>query len=619
MIATDTRARDASSIVRAASLRNTATRHATGLAAIVLVLSLAAFTAYLALYRLRTTTGAGPPASDLMYAACQVLPYGVVGAVLAAKRPDLPFGWLLSIGALSLVVQVAVVAPGIWAIESGHGSSLALWALTFGSLAFVPSVMQGLINVRFPSGRPTGRWGRLLERAIVAGTVLSLVGGLLGDSTITGMYPEGVPGGATRFIDGTPIVAVANLAIVAVPLTILLGALAGIGVVVRCIRARGVERKQLQWRAAGAVYSLALFPFAVAEVLPEWPVYADPFLFVVTLVVPVLRYDLWAIDTLIRRSATFAATTPGSVVEHMMRAVAEMLRLPYVAVQRESGVLASYGEPSERLEEWPLEHQGEHVGTLVAAPRRGLPSIGEQDRQVLATVAQLVAGSVRAEALTIDLLEARQRLVSAREEERRRLRRDLHDDLGPMLTGLGLNLDAAQSSLERHQEGTATYLGNAKEASTQVIAGLRELVYGLRPPALDDLGFVGALRLHTERIARDAALTLDLRIPSELTLPAAVEVAAFRTVVEAVTNAVRHSGADKVVVTIDPQPGRLVVTVTDDGHADLPATRPGGWQTGVGLNGMRERAEELGGTFEGGPTLDGGRVRAVYPLPGDRS
>jgi signal transduction histidine kinase len=379
-----------------------------------------------------------------------------------------------------------------------------------------------------------------------------------------------------------------------------------------------VERKQLEWRAAGVVVSLALFPFAVAEVLPVWVSYADPFVFVVTLVVPVLRHDLWAIDTLIRRSAAYAVTAPGSVVEHLMRAVAEMLHLPYLAVQRESGVLAAYGDPTDRVEQWPLEYHGERVGTLVAAPRRGLASIDEQDRQVLATLAQLVSGSVRAEALTADLRSARQRLVSAREEERRRLRRDLHDGLGPMLTGLGLNLDAAQSALALDPDRAATYLGNAKEASTLVITGLRELVYGLRPPALDDLGFAGALRLHTERIARDAGLTLDLRMPEGLSLPAAVEVAAFRTVVEAVTNVVRHSGADKVVVTVEPDPDRLVLTVTDHGG---PAARQGPghgarWRAGVGLSAMRERAEELGGTFEAGPTLEGGRVCATYPMVG---
>ena len=205
---------------------------------------------------------------------------------------------------------------------------------------------------------------------------------------------------------------------------------------------------------------------------------------------------------------------------------------------------------------------------------------------MLATLAELVAGSVQAEALTADLLDARQRLVSTREEERRRLRRDLHDGLGPLLTGLGLNLDAAQSNLTRDPDRAARYLGNAKEASSQVIGSLRELVYALRPPALDDLGFVGALRLQSDRIARDSGLTVDLRVPDELTLPAAVEVAALRTVVEAVTNVVRHSTARTVSIAIEHNEGDLTLAVTDDGKATSP------WRAGVGLTGMRERAEE---------------------------
>ena len=329
-----------------------------------------------------------------------------------------------------------------------------------------------------------------------------------------------------------------------------------------------------------------------------------------TLVIPVLRYDLWAIDTLIRRSAAYTLAATGSIVENMMRAVAEMLRLPYVAVRREAGVLASYGEETADVEVWPLVHQGEWLGTLVAAPRRGLTSLDRGERQVLATLAELVAGSVRAEALTADLLDARQRLVSTREEERRRLRRDLHDGLGPLLTGLGLNLDAAQSNLTRDPDRAARYLGNAKEASSQVIGSLRELVYALRPPALDDLGFVGALRLQSDRIARDSGLTVDLRVPDELTLPAAVEVAALRTVVEAMTNVVRHSTARTVHIAIEHDGGDLTLAVTDDGQATSP------WRAGVGLTGMRERAEELGGTFQAGPTPDGGSVRATYPMTG---
>ena len=144
-----------------------------------------------------------------------------------------------------------------------------------------------------------------------------------------------------------------------------------------------------------------------------------------------------------------------------------------------------------------------------------------------------------------------------------------------------------------------------------MIGSLRELVYGLRPPALDDLGFVGALRLQSDRIARDAGLTVDLRVPDELTLPAAVEVAAFRTVVEAMTNVVRHSTARTVRMRSSTtgaiSPWRSPTTAT-------VATSP--WRPGVGLTGMRERAEELGGTVPG-RTHAGRWVRAARHLPDD--
>jgi signal transduction histidine kinase len=203
---------------------------------------------------------------------------------------------------------------------------------------------------------------------------------------------------------------------------------------------------------------------------------------------------------------------------------------------------------------------------------------------------------------------ARHRLVTAREEERRRLRRDLHDGLGPLLTGLGLNLDAASAQLGRSSDKTAVHLSNAKAVSSQVIAGLRELVEGLRPPALDELGLAGALKIHLDGLSGDAGLTLSLRVPEGLTLPAAVEVAAFRTAVEAVTNTARHGRAAHVCVELVERAGVLTVTISDDGPARMP------WTAGVGLSGMRERAEELGGTFTAGPAPGGGRVEATYPL-----
>ncbi|HVE24046.1 MAG TPA: sensor histidine kinase, partial [Sporichthya sp.] len=546
-------------------------------------------------------------------AGCQVLPYGVIGAVLVARRPDLPFGWLLSAAAAALVLQFALAYPALWAIESGHPSEGALWALSLGgSLGFVPVALQGVVNVRFPSGRPTGRWGRVLERVIVWGIGLGLLGGLLGDWSVEIAYPDGDPGGVGRVVDGTPLSTVGNALAAAVPLVILLGVLAGVGVVVRCVRAEGLERKQLQWRAAGVVSSLALFPLAVTEKLPDALVDPEAFIFVVTLVVPVLRYDLWAIDTLIRRSAAYTLSSSGSVVENMLRATAEMLRLPYLAIRRGDRVLAACGSPTTPVETWPLVHEGERMGDLVAAPPRGLSAVDGRDRPVLATLAQLVAGSIRAEALTADLLDARHRLVAAREEERRRLRRDLHDGLGPVLTGLGLNLDAARSQLERDPDRVAAYLTNAKDASAQVIADLRGLVYGLRPPALDEFGLVGALRVQTDRLAGDAGLVVELVSADELPLPAAVEVAAFRTVVEAVTNVARHSQAAKVRVELVRGIDDLTVEIADDGGAaDGPAAS---WIAGVGLTGMRERAEELGGTFRAGPTPEGGLVHVRFPL-----
>ena len=400
------------------------------------------------------------------------------------------------------------------------------------------------------------------------------------------------------------------------PLVILLGILAGLGVVVRYARAVGVEQLQLRWRAVGVVVSLALFPLVVSESLPATvaDVITDlePLLFVATLAVPVLRYDLWAIDSIIRRSAVSTFASPSTALESTVRATAQLLRLPYVGVRSGGRVLASYGIPSDAVESWPLVVDGQTVGELDAAPRHGLNAIDATDRQVLGTVGQLVGGSVRAQALTADLLQARHRLVSAREEERRRLRRDLHDGLGPLLTGLGLNLDAAASQLGRSEEKISSYLASAKVASSEVIMSLRGLVDGLRPPALDELGLAGALRLRLEPLAADAALALDARVPEGLTLPAAVEVAAFRAVIEAVTNVARHGHARRVWVTIEHRGDSLVVKVDDDGQSR------GAWAPGVGLAGMRERAEELGGRLTAGPTAAGGRVRVSYPLGAGR-
>ena len=190
----------------------------------------------------------------------------------------------------------------------------------------------------------------------------------------------------------------------------------------------------------------------------------------------------------------------------MVTAVAQSLRLPYVAIERpaEGTVLAAFGQPypaeEARAERWPLSYQGVTVGVLVAKPRRGEQAFDPRDRAVLADIARQSGAAVHAEALTADLLESRQRLVSAREEERRRLRRDLHDGLGPLLTSVGLNIDAARAQADcaprrpsEQNPDLGLLLSRAKDGTAQAMADLRGIVYGLRPSSLDDLGLVGAI------------------------------------------------------------------------------------------------------------------------------
>jgi signal transduction histidine kinase len=198
-------------------------------------------------------------------------------------------------------------------------------------------------------------------------------------------------------------------------------------------------------------------------------------------------------------------------------------------------------------------------------------------------------------------------LIEAQEEERRRLRRDLHDGLGPLLTGLRLNLDAVQAQFDSNPERAREHLATAREASAEVISDLRGVVYGLRPPALDELGLTGSLRLHLASLVKDSPLTVTVEADESLTLPAAVEVAVYRSASEAVTNVVRHSTAHRCQVAVAINGSNVVLTVDDDGHVFDT------WHAGVGLTSMRERAVGLGGTFIASSGPDGFQIKMTYP------
>jgi signal transduction histidine kinase len=215
--------------------------------------------------------------------------------------------------------------------------------------------------------------------------------------------------------------------------------------------------------------------------------------------------------------------------------------------------------------------------------------------------------ALQAVRLSEQVHESRKHIVAAREEERRRLRRDLHDGLGTALTAVTLKADAAYNLKVTDPDRSAKLLLELRADLTAAIADIRRLVYDLRPPDLDELGLTGALRQRAQQSWREFLVTVD--VPDDLpALPAAVEVAAYRIATEAVTNALRHGTATACQVTLRTDHG-LHVEIQDNGTNEATA-----WSHGVGLRSMHERAAELGGTLTAGPTNRGGRVHALLPL-----
>jgi len=294
-------------------------------------------------------------------------------------------------------------------------------------------------------------------------------------------------------------------------------------------------------------------------------------------------------------------SVPAAVVE----AVTSTLKLPYAAIATQNGaVIAESGTPVRTVFAAPIVHRGETIGHLNVAPWQGT-ALAKRDRRLIEDLALQAGAAIHAVTLHEDLLQSRQRLVNAREEERRRIRRDLHDGLGPRLASLMMRIETERERGPANAEPNV--MTDLAERVNEAIADIRRLVYGLRPPALDDLGLVGALTQATTLSAGGPAFRL---VSNELPpLPAAVEVAAFRIAEEGMTNALRHSGASECLVSLHAGERSLVVTIEDDGRGVPDGARPG-----VGMRSMRERAEELGGQFEVVRRAVGTSVRAVLPL-----
>jgi signal transduction histidine kinase len=237
----------------------------------------------------------------------------------------------------------------------------------------------------------------------------------------------------------------------------------------------------------------------------------------------------------------------------------------------------------------------------------------------LRDLARQVGIALYAAQSTDDLQRARIRLVTAREEERRRIRRDLHDGLGPMLANFAMQLEQARENLPADATESDLILARLTTQAQTTITDVRRLVYDLRPPDLDEFGLLSALREYLHRHQTKSTTLRLAESPALPTLPAAAEVAAYRIVQEAINNALKHAHASEVIIRLtiegdveqsrEVQQRALRMEIADNGIG-IPADHT----VGIGLHSMRERAEELGGACTITSNQSGTQVVAYLPI-----
>jgi two-component system NarL family sensor kinase len=313
------------------------------------------------------------------------------------------------------------------------------------------------------------------------------------------------------------------------------------------------------------------------------------------------------------RNQLDATEVPATVCEQVVRAL--RLRMARVDLSTDGGFrrLAQVGSTARSGAATPstfeLRHRGVQVGQLIVLPPDGDAYLDETTTQALASLADQVAPVLAALRLDEELLRSREQVVTAREEERSRLSRELHDNVGPTLAGTRLQVESVRAALPPDFTGI-TLLDRAAEGIDEALRTLRRVVHGLRPPELDALGLSGALK-ELAVFLSGPSLRVETTLPPELALLSKrVEVAAYRIVAEALTNVVRHAQATRAEITVHLDDGCLLVEVEDDGIG-VP---PDAGKHGMGMLFMAQRAREIAGTFNYRSDSTGTVVQAALPL-----
>ncbi|HEX2910973.1 MAG TPA: GAF domain-containing sensor histidine kinase [Chloroflexia bacterium] len=328
------------------------------------------------------------------------------------------------------------------------------------------------------------------------------------------------------------------------------------------------------------------------------------------------------------------AAEPKTLLLTIVQTISATFRTPYVSLSLKQGemleTVAEYGQANGQAFKLPLLYQGEKIGELSFAPRSPGEIYSPRDWRLLEDLARQAGVASHSLRLTGDLQRSREKLVVAREEELRRIRRDLHDGLGPALASLTFKIDAVRNLLQREPQTAEKLLVELKQQTRATVADIRRLVYALRPPALDELGLIGAVQEQAERLQQSGLVVLVKPEGDFSNLPAAVEVAVYRVIQEALTNVVKHARArhcwvwvvkefaiersqsqvEEARVTDAFNLGWLRLEIRDDGLG-LPADST----AGVGLSSMRERVEELGGSWQIESKGEKGGVEIVAKIP----
>ena len=310
-----------------------------------------------------------------------------------------------------------------------------------------------------------------------------------------------------------------------------------------------------------------------------------------------------------------ASAAPNALLPTITATLAATLRLPYVAIETEllaEQHSAAFGTPPDHAEliSIPLTYRAAMLGTLHVSSRQSHERLSADDLRLLHDLAHQVGITLHAAHLTTDLQASRAQLVTAREEERRRIRRDLHDGLGPTLAALRLQLSALRHTVRQNPAAAEGMIDELRHDVRSATAEIRRLVYALRPPMLDEFGLVSALR--NLELTSDG-LTRSVEAPEPLPLlPAALEVALYRISAEALHNCVRHAQATHCTIALKVAETSVSLSVTDNG-CGLPAA----YLAGIGHRSMHERAAELSGSVAIASTPSGGTsIVASFPFKG---